>query len=93
MWSDTVHGYLAACEITATANGARAMCFQMHSDGHECLARSIDDRSSGGEMRSRIWGVCIWQETKGASRGTQVMIAFMFVFFPAGLLLLVRSMV
>ena len=47
----------------------------------------------GGTMIAAIWGVCIWKETKGASRGTQIMIAAMFVFFLAGLLLLVASMV
>jgi glucose uptake protein len=46
----------------------------------------------GGTMIAAIWGVCIWKETKGASRGTQIMIALMFVFFLAGLLLLVASM-
>jgi glucose uptake protein len=47
----------------------------------------------GGTMIAAIWGICIWKETKGASRGTQVMIAAMFVFFLSGLTLLVSSMV
>ena len=47
----------------------------------------------GGTLIAAIWGICIWKETKGASRGTQVMIGAMFVFFVTGLMLLVRSMV
>jgi glucose uptake protein len=46
----------------------------------------------GGTMIAAIWGVCIWKETKGASKGTQVMIGFMFAFFLTGLILLVSSM-
>ncbi len=46
----------------------------------------------GGTMIAAIWGICVWKETKGASRGTQVMIAGMFAFFLAGLFLLVSSM-
>ena len=30
-----------------------------------------------------IWGILVWKETKGASRGTQVMIAGMFAFLQA----------
>jgi glucose uptake protein len=44
-------------------------------------------------MIAAIWGICIWKETKGASKGTQLMIAAMFVFFLSGLTLLVSSMV
>ena len=46
----------------------------------------------GGTMIAAIWGICVWKETKGASRGTQVMIAGMFTFFLAGLIMLVTSM-
>jgi glucose uptake protein len=46
----------------------------------------------GGTMIAAIWGVFIWKENKGASAGTKVMIAAMFVFFLAGLVLLVTSM-
>jgi glucose uptake protein len=46
----------------------------------------------GGTMIAAIWGVFIWKENKGASAGTKVMIAAMFVFFLAGLVLLVISM-
>jgi glucose uptake protein len=47
----------------------------------------------GGTMIAAIWGVCIWKETKGASRGTQVMISAMFLFFLTGLIMLVTSMI
>src|SRR4051812_8715071 len=46
----------------------------------------------GGTMIAAIWGIVVWKECKGASRGTQIMIAGMFVFFLTGLFLLVRSM-
>ncbi|MGC2636910.1 MAG: GRP family sugar transporter [Acidobacteriaceae bacterium] len=46
----------------------------------------------GGTMIAAIWGVCVWKETKGATRGTQVMIGAMFLFFLSGLILLVTSM-
>lgn len=46
----------------------------------------------GGTMIAAIWGVFIWKETKGSSRGTQMLIAAMFVCFLSGLILLVTSM-
>ena len=46
----------------------------------------------GGTMIAAIWGIFIWKETRGASRGTQWMTAAMFVCFLSGLLLLVFSM-
>ncbi len=46
-----------------------------------------------GTMIAAIWGVFVWKETKGASRRTNGMIAAMFVFFLAGLGMLVTSMV
>lgn len=45
-----------------------------------------------GTMIAAIWGVFVWKEIKGASRATNMMIVAMFVFFLAGLSLLVRSM-
>lgn len=46
----------------------------------------------GGTMIAAIWGVFIWKEFKGASKGTVAMIAAMFVFFITGLVLLVTAM-
>lgn len=46
----------------------------------------------GGTMIAAIWGVFVWKECKGATAATKWMIAFMFVFFLAGLILLVRAM-
>jgi glucose uptake protein len=46
----------------------------------------------GGTMIAAIWGVFIWMEFKGASKGTLAMIAAMFAFFLAGLVLLVTAM-
>jgi glucose uptake protein len=46
----------------------------------------------GGTMIAAIWGVFIWKEFKGASKGTWGMIAAMFVFFLTGLILLVTAM-
>jgi glucose uptake protein len=46
----------------------------------------------GGTMIAAIWGVFIWKEFKGASKGTVAMIAAMFVFFLTGLVLLVTAM-
>lgn len=46
----------------------------------------------GGTMVAAIWGVFVWKEIKGASKATNFMIAAMFVFFLAGLSLLVTSM-
>lgn len=43
----------------------------------------------GGTMIAAIWGICVWKECKGANRPTQAMIAGMFVFFLAGLVLVV----
>lgn len=46
----------------------------------------------GGTMIAAIWGVFVWKEFKGASKGTLTMIAAMFVLFLAGLVLLVTAM-
>lgn len=46
----------------------------------------------GGTMIAAIWGIFVWKETKGASKGTQFMIGGMFVCFLVGLVLLVISM-
>ena len=43
-------------------------------------------------MIAAIWGIFVWKETKGASPGTQLMIAGMFACFLAGLVMLVTSM-
>jgi len=43
-------------------------------------------------MIAAIWGVFIWKEFKGASKGTLAMIAAMFVLFLTGLVLLVSAM-
>lgn len=45
----------------------------------------------GGTMIAAIWGVFIWKEFKGASKGTIAMIVAMFVFFLTGLVLLVTA--
>lgn len=46
----------------------------------------------GGTMIAAIWGVFVWKELKGASRRTNLMIFAMFIFFLAGLSLLVTAM-
>jgi len=46
----------------------------------------------GGTMVAAIWGVFVWKEFKGSSKRTKAMIAAMFVFFLAGLAMLVTAM-
>lgn len=46
----------------------------------------------GGTMIAAIWGIFVWKELKVAHKGTRVMIAGMFAFFLAGLILLVTAM-
>ena len=45
----------------------------------------------GATMVSAFWGVFIWREFKGAPKGTNTLLALMFVFFLAGLSILVAS--
>ncbi len=45
----------------------------------------------GGTMIAAVWGILVWKETKGASKGTRIIIAGMFAFFLAGLVLLIAS--
>jgi glucose uptake protein len=47
----------------------------------------------GGTMIAAIWGVFIWKEFKAAPKGTNAMIAAMFLLFLAGLSLLVMAKV
>lgn len=46
----------------------------------------------GGTMIAAIWGVFVWKEFKGASKGTVAMIVAMFVLFVSGLVMLVTAM-
>jgi glucose uptake protein len=46
----------------------------------------------GGTMIAAIWGVFVWKEFKGASKGTKAMITAMFALFLAGLTMLVTAM-
>lgn len=39
----------------------------------------------GAPMVAALWGIFIWKEFKGASRGVNYLLACMFVFFIAGL--------
>ncbi|MBE6413421.1 MAG: multidrug DMT transporter permease [Verrucomicrobiaceae bacterium] len=43
----------------------------------------------GATMVSALWGVFIWKEFKNAPSGTNVLLAFMFIFFIVGLGILV----
>ncbi len=45
----------------------------------------------GATMISAFWGVFIWKEFKGAPKGTNTLLALMFLFFFAGLGILVAS--
>lgn len=45
----------------------------------------------GAPMIAAIWGVFIWKEFKGAPKGTNKLIASMFILFVVGLFLLVIS--
>jgi len=47
----------------------------------------------GATMISALWGVFVWKEFKGAPKGTEVLITLMFLFFIAGLGVLVASKV
>jgi glucose uptake protein len=47
----------------------------------------------GATLVSAIWGVCIWREFKAAPRGTEKMLAAMFVFFVIGLGLIIWTKV
>jgi glucose uptake protein len=43
----------------------------------------------GGTMIAAIWGVFVWKEFRSAPKGTNAMLAAMFILFIAGLSLLV----
>ena len=45
----------------------------------------------GAPMIAAIWGVFIWKEFKGADRGTNTLLSVMFLFFIAGLALIIVS--
>jgi len=45
----------------------------------------------GATMVGALWGVFVWKEFKGAPRGTSNLLAAMFVFYIAGLALLILS--
>jgi len=47
----------------------------------------------GASLIAAVWGVFIWKEFKGAPKGTNAMIAAMFLLFVCGLSMLVLSMV
>ena len=45
----------------------------------------------GATMVAAFWGVFIWKEFKDAPKGTNNMIAMMFIFFLIGLILIIAS--
>lgn len=45
----------------------------------------------GATMIAAIWGVFVWKEFKGSPKGTNTLIGFMFLFFIAGLGLVIIS--
>jgi len=45
----------------------------------------------GATMVAAIWGVFIWKEFKGAPKGTSLLLVLMFLFFLAGLALIIVS--
>lgn len=45
----------------------------------------------GAPMIAAIWGVFIWKEFKGANKGTNALIGLMFLFFIAGLGVIIMS--
>ena len=45
----------------------------------------------GAPMIAAIWGVFIWKEFKGAGKGISALLSVMFVFFIAGLALIILS--
>ena len=45
----------------------------------------------GATLVAALWGVFIWKEFKGAPKGTNTLLTAMFIFFLAGLGLLIYS--
>lgn len=45
----------------------------------------------GAPMISALWGIFVWKEFKGSSKSTYVLLALMFLFFVAGLSLIVAA--
>ncbi|MBO7120554.1 MAG: multidrug DMT transporter permease [Bacteroidaceae bacterium] len=45
----------------------------------------------GAPLIAALWGVCVWKEFKGADRKTNGYLAIMFIFFLAGLTLIVAA--
>lgn len=45
----------------------------------------------GATMVAALWGLLIWKEFKGASRGVNIMLTFMFILFFSGLALIIIS--
>ena len=45
----------------------------------------------GAPLIAAIWGVFIWKEFKGASKGVYILLGFMFILFLGGLGLIIAS--
>lgn len=45
----------------------------------------------GAPMVAALWGVFIWKEFKGANKSVNILLSFMFLFFIAGLALIIVS--
>jgi len=93
-WADYFRGGTGKSHLIGIFGGVIA-CIGMTSNLIPSKAASpaiAYGLGQGGTMIAAIWGVFIWKETKGASKGTQATIGFMFAFFLTGLILLVTSM-
>jgi len=66
------------------------MAFSMIASGKAGFAISYG-LGQGATMVAAAWGVFIWKEFKGAPKGTNPLILMMFLFFIAGLGLIIAS--
>jgi glucose uptake protein len=47
--------------------------------------------SNAAPVVAALWGIFVWKEFRGAPKGTNMLLALMFAFYLAGLILIVYS--
>jgi glucose uptake protein len=64
------------------------MSFSLVASGKAGYAISYG-LGQGATMIAAIWGVFVWKEFKGAPKGTNILLSFMFLCFLTGLALII----
>lgn len=77
--------------VIGSSNTDMTVFTQRHPEPGKAGAAISYALGQGAPMVAAIWGVFIWKEFKGASKGVYALLAVMFLLFVSGLGLIIAS--